>query len=70
MGKILENKHTLSLVKVSCADHKLDVLTKSPSLERSRIFINEDLISEDKHELRKEVQKVKEERKEGKWEIV
>ena len=35
-----------------------------------RIFIKEDLIPEDQAELRKEVQKVKEARKEGKWEII
>ena len=34
------------------------------------IFINEDLIPEDQAELRKEVQKVKEARKEGKWAII
>ena len=36
----------------------------------SAIFINEDLIPEDHAELRKEVQKVKEARKEGKWAII
>jgi hypothetical protein len=35
-------------------------------LKRVRIFINEDGIPEDQVELRKEVQKVKEVRKEGK----
>ena len=35
-----------------------------------KIFINEDLIPEDQAELRKEVQKVKEARKEGKWAII
>ena len=34
------------------------------------IFINEDLIPEDQVELRKEVQKVKEARKEGVWVII
>jgi hypothetical protein len=36
------------------------------SLKGSGIFINEDLILEDQGKLRKEVQKVKEDRKEGK----
>ena len=40
------------------------------SLKGTGIFINEDLVSEDQAELRKEVQKVKEARKEGKWEII
>jgi len=35
-----------------------------------RTFKNEDLILEDQEELRKEVQKVKESRKEGKWAII
>jgi len=34
-----------------------------------QIFINEDFILKDQVELRKEVQNVKEARKEGKWEI-
>jgi hypothetical protein len=34
------------------------------------IFINEDLISKDQAKLRKEVQKVKEAMKEGKWAII
>ena len=57
-------------VKLSCNDHKYSILSKSPSLKGSGIFINEDLIPEDQSELRKEVQKVKEVRKEGKWEII
>jgi hypothetical protein len=40
------------------------------SLIGSGIFINEDIILEDQDELRKEVQKVKEARKEGKWAII
>jgi hypothetical protein len=40
------------------------------SLKGSRIFISEDLILKEQVELRKEVQKVKEARKEGKWEII
>jgi hypothetical protein len=39
-------------------------------LKGSGIFINEDLIPKDQDELRKEVQKVKQDRKEGKWEII
>jgi hypothetical protein len=57
-------------VKVNCNDHKYSILSKSQSLKGSRIFINEDLILEDQAELRKEVQKVKEVRKEGKWAII
>ena len=40
------------------------------SLKGSGIFINKDLILEYWAELRKEVQKVKEDKKEGKWEII
>ena len=57
-------------VKVSCNDHKYSILSKSPSLKRSGTFINEDLVPEDQAELRKEVQKVKKARKEGKWAII
>jgi hypothetical protein len=46
------------------------MLSKSPSLKRSGIFINEDLIPEDQAKLRKEVQNIKEARKEGKWAII
>jgi hypothetical protein len=60
----------LICVKVSCNDHKYNILSKSPSLKWSGIFRNEDLIPEDQDELRKEVQKVKEARKEGKWTII
>jgi hypothetical protein len=56
--------------KLSCNDHKYSILTKSLILKGSRIFIIEDIIPEDQDELRKEVQKVKEARKEGKWEII
>jgi hypothetical protein len=66
----LITKHRLIHVKVSCNDHKYSILSKSPSLKGLAIFINEDLIPEDKAELRKEVQKVKEARKEGKWAII
>ena len=47
-----------------------DILSKTSSLKGTGIFINEDLIPEDQEELRKEVQKVKESRKEGKWAII
>ena len=55
---------------MSSTDHKYDILNKTSSLKATRIFINEDLILEDQVELRKEVQKVKEARKEGKWAII
>ena len=55
---------------MSSIDHKHDILSKTSSLKGTGIFINEDLIPEDKAELRKEVQKVKEARKEGKWAII
>ena len=51
---------------MSSTDHKYDILSKTSSLKGTRIFINE----EDQAELRKEVQKVKEARKEGKWAII
>jgi hypothetical protein len=70
LGKIIDHKDRLIHVKVSCTDHKYSILSKSPSLKGSAIFINEDLIPEDEAELRKEVQKVKEARKEGKWAII
>jgi hypothetical protein len=70
LGKIIDHKDRLICVKVSCNDHKYSILSKSPSLKGSGIFINEDLIPEDQAELRKEVQKVKEARKEGKWAII
>jgi hypothetical protein len=69
-GKIIDHKDRLIRVKVSCNYHKYSILSKSPSLKRSGIFINEDLIPEDQAGLRKEVQKVKETRKEGKWTII
>jgi hypothetical protein len=55
---------------VSSNAHKYDILSKTLSLKGSGIFINEDLIPEDQAKLRKEVQKVKEARKEGKWAII
>ena len=51
-------------------ENKYDIFSKTSSLKGTRIFINEDLIPEDEAELRKEVQKVKEAKKEGKWEII
>ena len=68
LGKIIDHKDRLICVKVSCNDHKYN--SKYPRLKGSRIFINEDLIREDQVELRKEVHKVKEVRKEGKWAII
>jgi hypothetical protein len=70
LGKIIEHKDKLIQVKVSCNDHKYSILGKSPSIKGLGIFINEDLIPKDKVELRKEVKKVKEVRKEGKWTII
>ena len=70
MGKLTENKGRLTWIKVSSTNHKYDILNKTSSLKGTGIFINEDLIPEDQTELRREVQKVKEARKEGKWEII
>ena len=70
MGKLNENKGRLIRIKASSTNHKYDILSKNSSLKGTRIFINEDLIPEDQVELRKEVQKVKEARKEGKWAII
>jgi hypothetical protein len=70
LGKIIDHEDRLIRVKVSCNDHKYSILNKSSSLKGSGIFINEDLIPEDQAELRKEAQKVKETRKEGKWAII
>jgi len=64
--KIIEHKYRLNRVKVSPNDHKYGVLSKNLSLKGSGIFINEHLIPRDKVELRKEVQKIKQVRKEGK----
>jgi hypothetical protein len=44
LGKIIEHKDRLIHVKVSSNDHKYGILSKSPSLKGSGIFINEDLI--------------------------
>lgn len=65
VGKLLENKHTLIYIKVSCNNHKLYILKKSLSLQGTKIFINEDLIPKYKARMRKEFQKAKEERKKG-----
>ena len=70
LGKLTENKGRLIRVKVSSTDQKHDILSKTSILKGTGIFINEDLIPEDQAELRKEVQKVKEARKEGKWAII
>ena len=70
MGKLTKNKGRLIQIKVSSTEHKHDILSKTSSLKGTRIFINEDLIPEDQAELRKEVQKVKEARKEGKWALI
>jgi len=70
LGKLTENKGRLTRIKVSSTNHKYDILSKTSSLKGTGIFINEDLIPEDQAELRKEVQKVKEARKEGKWAII
>jgi hypothetical protein len=70
LGKISENKYRLIWVKVISNEHKCGILNKTSRLKGLGIFINEDLIPEDQFELRKEVQKVKESRKEGKWEII
>ena len=70
LAKIIDHKDRLIRVKLSCNDHKYSILSKSPSLKGSRIFINEDLILEYHVELGKEVQKVKEVGKEGKWTII
>jgi hypothetical protein len=70
LEKIIDHKDRLIRVKVSCNDHKYSILSKSLSLKGSGIFINEDLIPEDQAELKKEDQKVKESRKEGKWAII
>jgi hypothetical protein len=70
LGKLTENKGRLICIKVSSTDHKHNILSKTSSLKGTGIFINEDLIPEDQAELRKEVQKVKEARKEGKWAII
>ena len=70
LGKLTENKGRLIWIKVRSTDHKYDILSKTSSLKGTRIFINEDLIPEDQAKLRKEVQKVKEARKEGKWAII
>lgn len=70
LGKVTENNGRLIQIKVSSIDHKYDIHNKTSSLKGTRIFINEDLISKDQVELRKEVPKVKEARKEGKWEII
>jgi len=70
LGKFTENKGRIIRIKVSSTNHKYDILRKISSLKGTGIFINEDLIPEYQAELRKEVQKIKEARKEGKWAII
>jgi len=70
MGKLIENKERLIWVKVSFEYHKYGILNKTFYLKGSKIFINEYLILEDQAKLRKEVHKVKEVRKEGKWVLI
>jgi hypothetical protein len=63
----VDNQRNLSFDK-----SKVDIFLNdlNSKLKGLRIFINEDLIPEDRDELRKEVKKVKEARKEGKWAII
>ena len=70
LGKLTENKGRLICIKVSSTNHKYDILSKTSSIKGTGIFINEDLIPKDQTELRKEVQRVKKVRKEGKWAII
>ena len=70
MGKLTESKGRLIRIKVNSTDHKYDILSKTSSLKGTRIFLNENLIPEDQATLRKDVQKVKEARKEGKWILI
>ena len=70
LGKLIENKERIIRVKVISTEQKYNILTNKSSLKGLGIFINEDLILEDRAELRKEVQKVKEARKEGKWALI
>jgi hypothetical protein len=70
LGKIIDHKDRLICDKVSCNDHKYNILSKSVILKGLGIFINENLILEDQVELRKEVHKVKESKKEGKWVVI
>jgi hypothetical protein len=53
-------------VKLSYNDHEYDILSKSPSLKGSIIYINEVVIPE----AMKGSSKGKEATKEGKWEII
>ena len=65
-----QHKDKLICIEVRFNDHKYGILNKNPSLKGIRIFINEDLIPEDQVELRKKDQRLKEVKKEGKWEII
>jgi len=42
LGKIIKHKDRLIRVKVSSNDHKFDILSKTPSFKKSKIFINQD----------------------------
>jgi hypothetical protein len=70
LEKIIENKDRWIRVMVGYNSHKYDILSETSSLKGSETFINEYLILEDQAKLRKEVQKVKEARNEGKWAII
>jgi hypothetical protein len=69
-GKIIEYKDRLICIKVRSNNYKYHIFSQTPSLKGSRIFINEDLIQEDQAKLRKKVQKIKEDKKEGKHAII
>ena len=51
-------------------DHEYGVLSNTPSLYGIVILFQEDPTPKDQVELRKEVEKVREARKEGKWAII
>ena len=60
----------LICIRVSSNNHKYGILSKTPSVKEIEKFINEDLIIEDQVELIKEVEKVKEDIKKEKLEII
>ena len=66
VGKIIEHKYRLIHVKVRSDDHKYGILSKTPNLKGLKNFIKEYLIPEDQVEIIKEVEKVKEDKIEGK----
>ena len=47
LGKLTRNKGRMIQIKVSSADHKYDILSKTSSLKGMKIFINEYIILED-----------------------